>query len=541
MAIVVDSCTPNVGTFEGGTSVTIVGSGFLDGAGVDEVLFGGVAVSVTPVDDTTINCSTPAHAAGVVDVVAHNTGDDTSGTLTDGFTYYDPPVITEVVPADGPNVAIPVEIHGSGFTGATIVQFDGDDATSVSVVNDGTIACVTPSHAAGAVEVQVSNPVFNGFEDPGFTYHNPSLSSVSPSSSSPGLLVHFYGIWLTGTDGVNLVADGNAAFTSVIVVDDTEVTALFPASPITGAGSYVGVKASNPNGEGELANAIRWYSPQNATSLGPTTGPTSGSTPGIVGSGLAYTNAITSDGDSISFTIINDESVSVVMPPHVAGEVEVVITNPLYPAYPPEGSDTFTFRYYNVPAPTSVDPDFGPTAGMIPVTVHGAGFTDATSVEFDGEAATGFDPVNDTTIICTPPAHVAAVVDVEVINPDTGGLLNNGYEYTDTPPVTDDDDEELMEEYTAAVGDAQSLDLSTAITIGTDVTIPDGANALTLQAIGGVVSFRLDGGDPEENAFQLPENKFITFVDNNGRVNLNKITLFSASASAIAQFKLVMP
>ena len=69
---------PPNGTTEGGTAVTIVGSGF---TGASSVSIGGVApTEVTIINDSTINCTTGAHAAGKVDVVV--------GALTGGTVFY---------------------------------------------------------------------------------------------------------------------------------------------------------------------------------------------------------------------------------------------------------------------------------------------------------------------------------------------------------------------------------------------------------------------------------------------------------------------
>jgi len=80
----VTSVTPNSGTSGGGTPVTITGTNFAAGA---TVTFGGTpATNVVVVSSTKITATTPAHAAGPVDVVVTNT-DGQSGTLPSGFTY----------------------------------------------------------------------------------------------------------------------------------------------------------------------------------------------------------------------------------------------------------------------------------------------------------------------------------------------------------------------------------------------------------------------------------------------------------------------
>ena len=76
---------PDNGTKNGGTSVTITGTNFT-AVGQTVIVFGGVkATGVLVVSSTTIVCTTPAHAAGTVNVVLLNAyGSD---TLTDGYTF----------------------------------------------------------------------------------------------------------------------------------------------------------------------------------------------------------------------------------------------------------------------------------------------------------------------------------------------------------------------------------------------------------------------------------------------------------------------
>ena len=83
-AFTVSGISPNSGPASGGTSVKITGTGFLSGA---TVTFGGTAgTNVARPDGNTITVTTPAHAAGTVNVVVTN-GMAQSGTLTNAFTY----------------------------------------------------------------------------------------------------------------------------------------------------------------------------------------------------------------------------------------------------------------------------------------------------------------------------------------------------------------------------------------------------------------------------------------------------------------------
>jgi hypothetical protein len=167
-SIVVTSLSPNTGLVGGGTAVTITGSGFTGSTGV---LFGASsATSVIVVNDTTITCDTPAHAAGAVTVTVQNpTGD---GTLASGYTYTTgAATVTSVLPNTGPIAGgTSVTITGTNFSSATGATFDGNAATSFVVVNSTTITCHTPAGSVGAVDVVVQSPDGDGTLTHGFTY-----------------------------------------------------------------------------------------------------------------------------------------------------------------------------------------------------------------------------------------------------------------------------------------------------------------------------------------------------------------------------------
>lgn len=79
----VTSIAPATGPAAGGTATVVTGTNF---TGSTSVTFGGTpGTSFSVVNDTTINVTTPAHAAGAVNVVVVNANGN--GTLTNGFTY----------------------------------------------------------------------------------------------------------------------------------------------------------------------------------------------------------------------------------------------------------------------------------------------------------------------------------------------------------------------------------------------------------------------------------------------------------------------
>lgn len=86
------------------------------------------------------------------------------------------------------------------------------------------------------------------------------------------------------------------------------------------------------------------------------------------------------------------------------------------------------------PLPTSMSPDIGdPAGGGLLRTITGSNFTGATGGTAGGTPLTSFTVVNDTTITCMMPAHLAGLVDIAITGPGGTGTLVNGYEYFAPP------------------------------------------------------------------------------------------------------------
>src|SRR5882724_1255670 len=165
----VGSVSPSSGTTAGGTAVTITGTNFVTGATV--TLGGTAATNVVVVSGTQITATTPAHAAGAVNVVVTNP-DTQSGSLTNGFTYVAAPTVSSVSPSSGTTAGgTAVTITGTGFVSGATVTLGGTAATNVVVVSASQMTATTPAHAAGAVNVVVTNPdTQNGTLTNGYTY-----------------------------------------------------------------------------------------------------------------------------------------------------------------------------------------------------------------------------------------------------------------------------------------------------------------------------------------------------------------------------------
>ena len=153
----VTGLSPTTGPAAGGTLVTITGTSFTGATAVD---FGtAAATDVTVVNDTTITADSPA-GTGTVDVTVTTPAGTSPISAADQFTFaaVAAPTITGLSPTTGPAAGgTVVTITGTGFTGATAVDFGTVAATNVTVVNATTITAVSPA-GSGTVNVTVIAP-----------------------------------------------------------------------------------------------------------------------------------------------------------------------------------------------------------------------------------------------------------------------------------------------------------------------------------------------------------------------------------------------
>lgn len=149
------SITPDEGVAAGDVAVDIAGTGFVTGATVH---FNGTpAENVVVVSSVLIECDTPA-LNGTLSVKVTNP-DGQSDTLFDAYEAIPPPTIASIVPSSGSQLGgTAVTISGAGFQSGATVTIGGAAATSVVVVNEGSITCVTPAGTLGARNVVVTNP-----------------------------------------------------------------------------------------------------------------------------------------------------------------------------------------------------------------------------------------------------------------------------------------------------------------------------------------------------------------------------------------------
>lgn len=413
----ITNLSPATGSAAGGTLVTITGTNLL---GTTQVKFGTSVVAPSNVTATSLQATSPAHAAGTVDVTVTNSIGTSANTAADDFVYTPaPPTVTGLFPAGGPvGGTTVVTVTGTGFTGATGVTFGGTAGTGLTVNDDNTITVTAPAHAAGTVDVIVTTgggPSANTSAD-NYVYGAvpPTVTAVSPTTGpiTGGTTLTITG---TGFTGATEVTIGGTAGTSVTVVSDTSLTVITPAHA---AGTVdVIVKAPFGFSANTAADNFTFSAGPFVFSLNPAGGlPAGGTAVTITGTGFTGATSVTFGGTAAtSFTVVSNTSITATSPAHAAGVVDVVVTTGLGTS-PTTGTGN-DFTYGSGPTITLISPTSGPTAGGTTVTITGTGFTGATAVNFGAVAATSFTVVSATQITAVSPAQANSVVSIRVVTP----------------------------------------------------------------------------------------------------------------------------
>jgi hypothetical protein len=329
------------------------------------------------------------------------------------------PVVTSITPTSGPaSGGTSVTINGSGFTGATAVDFGSTVVNTFTINSDNKITVTSP---AGSGKVDVTVVGLGGTSTTSandqFTYvaaGTPIISSVSPNSGS--------------TNGHNLVILNGSGFTGTTaayfggvragysVVSDTEIKVFAPPqSAGTVDVTVVNAVGTSVTGANDQYTYLASGAPT-VTAINPSSGPLAGTNSvTISGSGFSGATAVFFGGNAATgFTVNSPTSITATVPAGTVGTVDVTVTTPVgVSATKP--ADQYT--YVAAPTVTGVNPSSGSVGGNNTVTISGTGFSGATAVFFGGNAATSFTVNSPTSITAVVPASTgdaAGTVDVTV-------------------------------------------------------------------------------------------------------------------------------
>jgi large repetitive protein len=392
----VTGISPTSGSAAGGSVVTINGTGFTS---TSTVKFGTTAATnVTFVSATQITATAP-EGVGTVDLTVTTDGEISATSSSDQFAYV--PTVTSVSPASVPvNGGTLVTINGSGFSADSTVTFGANAAANVTYISPTQLTVIAPA-GSGTVDVTVTTAGETSVTNPStdqFSYL-PTVTSISPTSgpASGGTMVTIDG---TGFTAASTVEFGTAAAMNVNFVSATQITATAPA----GAG-LVDITVTTAGETSTTSSNDQFSYVPSVASVSPTSGVGSGGTVVTI-DGAGFTAASTVDFGTTAATHVTFVSTTQISAtaPAGAGLADITVTTA------GETSATSSNDQFNyVPTVTSVSPNSGSTGGGTVVTIHGAGFTAASTVAFGTTAATNVTYVSATQITATAPAGTGAV------------------------------------------------------------------------------------------------------------------------------------
>lgn len=324
----INSISPSGGPLAGGTRIRILGIGF----SVDSKVKIGTrdCTSVTFVSIDEVDCTVPGPNSTTesVDVVLTNPN-DTSATLTSGFTYRPAPTITSVSPALGKSTGgTAITITGTGFVAGAQVNFGGSACNNVTVSSATQILCLTTAHAVGIASPTVTNvdsqyaTLSNGYD-----YRlAPVITSISPNG---GNITGGTTVTVTGTDFLSGITFslGGSSCGSLNLLSSTSFTCVTTAHA---AGLVDGV-ATNSNTMSHTKTGLFTYrSPPTVTAISPAVGALAGGTT-VTMTGTGFVTGITPKIDGVacgSVNLVSATSLTCVTPgPHTQAKVGISVTN----------------------------------------------------------------------------------------------------------------------------------------------------------------------------------------------------------------------
>jgi IPT/TIG domain len=239
----VSSVSPTSGAATGGTSVTIIGTGFTS---LSSVAFGTTSATAAPAtkvavqSDTLISANSPPGIGGPAYVFVTTPAGTSAPAPSVTFGYL--PQVTALNPNYGPTGGgTLITITGSGFTDANGVVFDATNAGGFRVNSDTEIVTASPTGTTGTVNVNVTTATLPSGPPIPFEYIELSITTITPNKPS-GTLVTITGQGFAGATGVRF---GTAVVTD-LNVNGTGTTIL--VAPPPHARDKVAVRVITPVG-----------------------------------------------------------------------------------------------------------------------------------------------------------------------------------------------------------------------------------------------------------------------------------------------------
>lgn len=362
----ITSLSPTKGFFDVATPVTVTGTN-LSGA---SVTVNGSTVTPSANTATSVSLTVPAgSAAGSIPIRVTTAGGSATTTFTREARPVAPvPAITSISRATVNNKYL-ANIRGTGFTGATRVDFGTVASTSVTVISDTQVVAAVPLQPAGTVNVRVTTP---GGTSPVVSAGTwlylgpPKITGITPSSgpAAGGGIVTVLGSALNNAS----VRVGTAIPTGVVNYGD-EIDFTAPA----GTGTQT-VTVSTP--EGTATTSYTYVAAPTIASLSVTKGYVDVATPlELKGTNLIGTTVKVNGAAVLPSKVTPTSMVLTVPKGTAAGNATIAVTGP-------GGTATTTFAYVTrtstAPTITAINPTSWYWNIATQVTISGTNLSAAT-------------------------------------------------------------------------------------------------------------------------------------------------------------------
>jgi hypothetical protein len=426
--LLVNSTDVTNGSTVGGTTVVITGSGFY---GVTSVFFNNVNATFTVDSNTQITVMTGAGSGnGTGDIVVNSIY--TSGTLTNGWTYWQPVVVSSLNVTNGTySGGTTVVVTGSGFFAVTDVRFNGASVASFTVNSLTQITVVTASKSitdgdVGAVVVTTTYT--SGTKSNAWTYW-PAMSvsslSVSNGSTQGGTTVVITGAGFFAVSNVSFI---NFNVTSFTVNSSTQITVTTRSGVVAETGNVV---VTSTYTSATLTNGWTYWRPVSIYNQSVSSGVyTGGTTVVINGSDFDSVTSVVFAGVPVASYVVNagKTQITVVTAPKSITSLSVgnVVVTTTYT----QAVNTNGWTYWLPMTITSVSVSNGTTAGGTNVVIMGTNIDYLTSITLNGVAAASFVRFSSQEIrLTTGVASAIGTGDIVVTSSYTSVTSTNGWTY----------------------------------------------------------------------------------------------------------------
>lgn len=398
-----------------GSQVTLSGSNFGSSKGGSwYVSFGGTnATEYQEWSDGRIVCTVPAGISGQVNVQVWN-----DGGLSAPFQFGVQPHIAGLSPPEG-RVGASVTISGAGFgpTGAgSYISFGGVPVTNIVSWSDGSIVCLVPQGAAGAIDVVVVTP--GGASNAAPFKVTPQIDGVVPGAAVVGSTLTISGNAFGTSRGSSYVSLGPVVVADIVSWSNTTIVCNVPH------GTW-GVMPLRVTTSGGTSNAVDFKIVPAISQLS-TSAAHVGDKVGITGTGFGWPR-----GESVvrfgpvyvtDYVSWADDLIECYVPWGAGGMTNITVTT--------AGGTSAAVPFNVVPLITGLAPDSG-TVGSL-VTITGSAFVQGNSyVSFGNVRATAYASWTYDRVVCQVPLGASGVEPVTVTtdggtsNPETFRVIPN--------------------------------------------------------------------------------------------------------------------